>query len=76
MSRISFFGSIDMSSAENIDLQEYRETAEVFMCSLLPDSPTATSSRTSSKILFAVTISHELASSHSLISSHIFIIVA
>ncbi|KAM0970264.1 hypothetical protein ACFX13_018630 [Malus domestica] len=54
MSRISFFGTKDMSSAENIDLQEYRETAEVFMCSLLPDSPTATSSRTSSGLIWVI----------------------
>lgn len=33
---------------EDIELQMYRKTAEALICSLLPDSPTATSSRTES----------------------------
>ncbi|BFG39253.1 hypothetical protein CerSpe_255270 [Prunus speciosa] len=54
MSRISFFGTKDISFAENMDLQKYRETAEVFMCGLLPDSPTATSSRTASGLIWVI----------------------
>ncbi|KAJ6413224.1 hypothetical protein OIU84_006093 [Salix udensis] len=35
-----------MPSEENLDLQMYRKTSEAIMCELLPDSPTATTSRT------------------------------
>uniref|UniRef100_A0A2C9WCL0 cellulase n=1 Tax=Manihot esculenta TaxID=3983 RepID=A0A2C9WCL0_MANES len=48
LSRINMFGLEGMSTEENLELQMYRETAEAFMCGLLPDSPTATSSRTKS----------------------------
>ncbi|XP_042429892.1 endoglucanase 24-like isoform X1 [Zingiber officinale] len=46
LSRVHFFGSRQLSSGEMKDLQSYRETAEAVICGLLPDSPTATSSRT------------------------------
>ncbi|KAJ6802319.1 endoglucanase 24-like isoform X1 [Iris pallida] len=46
LSRVNFFASKDTSNAENKGLQMYRNTAEAVMCGLLPDSPTATSSRT------------------------------
>ncbi|KAJ6929859.1 endoglucanase 2-like [Populus alba x Populus x berolinensis] len=46
LSRLNIFGSKGMSSEENLDLQMYRKTSEAIMCELLPDSPTATSSRT------------------------------
>lgn len=41
VSRISFFGSKDADI-----VQKYRDSAEVVMCGLLPDSPSATDSRT------------------------------
>lgn len=44
LSRVSFFGSKDVSSS-NV-LEKYRESAEAVMCGLLPRSPTATTSRT------------------------------
>lgn len=50
LSRIILFGVKEVSETENLDLQMYRETAEAIMCGLLPDSPTATSSRTDSSI--------------------------
>ncbi|WCJ25030.1 glycosyl hydrolase 9B7 [Euphorbia peplus] len=40
------------SEKENIELQMYRQTAEEFMCMLLPDSPTATPSRTQSGLIW------------------------
>ncbi|OVA12644.1 Glycoside hydrolase [Macleaya cordata] len=46
LSRVSFFGAKGTSNSENLGLQKYRKTAEAVMCGLLPDSPTATSSRT------------------------------
>jgi hypothetical protein len=44
-----------MSSEENLDLQMYRKTSEAIMCELLPDSPTATSSRTKGDFLIDIT---------------------
>ncbi|KAI8019201.1 Endoglucanase 24 [Camellia lanceoleosa] len=46
LSRINFFGAEGISTAENLDLQMYRITAEAVMCGLLPDSPTTTSHKT------------------------------
>ncbi|CAL9112657.1 unnamed protein product [Musa textilis] len=46
LSRVNFFGSTQSSNAEMKGLRLYRKTAEAVMCGLLPDSPTATSSRT------------------------------
>jgi hypothetical protein len=52
LSRVNFFGTRDVPDAENLDLQKYRETAEILMCKLVPDSPTATTNRTKSMIHF------------------------
>ena len=52
LSRVNFFNTTEISEEENIGLQMYRKTAEAVICGLLPDSPTATSSRTDSNILF------------------------
>ena len=52
LSRVNFFDTTEISDGENIGLQMYRKTAEAVICGLLPDSPTATSSRTDSNILF------------------------
>uniref|UniRef100_A0A1D1XGN6 Endoglucanase n=2 Tax=Anthurium amnicola TaxID=1678845 RepID=A0A1D1XGN6_9ARAE len=46
LSRLNFFSSKKSSNAENLGLQMYKKTAEAVMCGLLPNSPTATSSRT------------------------------
>ncbi|KAL5706537.1 cellulase [Ranunculus cassubicifolius] len=43
LSRVSFFGA---KNTLNSGLQNYRKTAEAVMCGLLPQSPTATTSRT------------------------------
>lgn len=50
LSRLSFFGGKDTSG--NSDLQMYRKTAEAVMCGLLPKSPTATTSRTDSGLIW------------------------
>ncbi|XP_057973128.1 endoglucanase 10 [Malania oleifera] len=47
LSRVSFFDSKEASN-----LQKYRKTAEAVMCGLLPGSPTATSSRTESGLIW------------------------
>ncbi|XP_050227625.1 endoglucanase 24-like [Mercurialis annua] len=52
LSRIIMIGAKEMSTEENLELQMYRETAEAFMCQLLPDSPTATSSRTPNGLIW------------------------
>ncbi|XP_059633959.1 endoglucanase 10-like [Cornus florida] len=49
LSRLSLFGAKDTDS-EN--LQNYRKTAEAVICGLLPKSPTATSSRTDSGLIW------------------------
>ncbi|KAJ9146976.1 hypothetical protein P3X46_029188 [Hevea brasiliensis] len=54
LSRINMFGVEGMSTEENLELQMYRETAEAFMCMLLPDSPTATSSRTENGLIWVL----------------------
>ncbi|KDP46724.1 hypothetical protein JCGZ_06512 [Jatropha curcas] len=54
LSRINMFGAEGMSMEENLELQMYRETAEAFICGLLPDSPTATSSRTENGLIWVV----------------------
>ncbi|GAU24992.1 hypothetical protein TSUD_312270 [Trifolium subterraneum] len=46
LSRVSFFKAKGLSSSYGSGLQNYRKTAEAVMCGLLPDSPTATESRT------------------------------
>ncbi|KAK6939351.1 Glycoside hydrolase family 9 [Dillenia turbinata] len=50
LSRLSFFGGQGLKS--NSDLLEYKKTAEAVMCGLLPKSPTATSSRTDSGLIW------------------------
>lgn len=50
LSRVGFFDSKGTSNSET--LQEYRKTAEAVMCGLLPKSPTATSSRTDSGLIW------------------------
>lgn len=65
LSRINIFGSEDVSETENLGLQMYRRTAESIMCGLLPDSPTATSSRTDSGLIWIVkwnSLQHPVAS--------------
>lgn len=46
LSRLNFFGSKQISNAENEGLKSYRDTAESVICGLIPDSPQATASRT------------------------------
>ncbi|XP_041992997.1 endoglucanase 10-like [Salvia splendens] len=50
LSRVSFFGSKDVSNSNVLD--KYRESAEAVMCGLLPKSPTATTSRTHSGLVW------------------------
>ncbi|XP_021831014.1 endoglucanase 10 [Prunus avium] len=50
LSRLSFFGGKDTSG--NSGLQKYRKTAEAVMCGLLPNSPTATTSRTENGLIW------------------------
>ncbi|CAK7334305.1 unnamed protein product [Dovyalis caffra] len=52
LSRVNIFGAKGILSEENLDLQMYRKTSEAIMCQLLPDSPTATSSRTESGLIW------------------------
>ncbi|KAK7376082.1 hypothetical protein VNO78_34934 [Psophocarpus tetragonolobus] len=64
LSRVNFFGASKIPDA-NLDLQMYRETAEIFICMLLPDSPTATSNRTESGLIWVVpwsSLQHSVAS--------------
>lgn len=51
LSRLSFFKAKDISNSYSSGLHSYRKTAEAVMCGLLPDSPTATKSRTDGNIL-------------------------
>ncbi|KAG5050854.1 hypothetical protein JHK87_003052 [Glycine soja] len=65
LSRVNFFGESNIPDAENLDLQMYRETAEILMCKLLPDSPTATANRTESGLIWVVpwnSLQHSVAS--------------
>lgn len=52
LSRLSFFETKDATDSEKNGLQMYRKTAEAVMCGLLPDSPTATKSRTKSGLIW------------------------
>ncbi|CAL0326995.1 unnamed protein product [Lupinus luteus] len=52
LSRLSFFKGKDISNAYSSGLQNYRKTADAVMCGLLPDSPTATKSRTDSGLIW------------------------
>ncbi|KAK1431325.1 hypothetical protein QVD17_07782 [Tagetes erecta] len=49
LSRVSFF---DSKAATDASLKKYKKTAEAVMCGLLPKSPTATSSRTKSGLIW------------------------
>ncbi|KAJ9186466.1 hypothetical protein P3X46_002036 [Hevea brasiliensis] len=49
LSRLTFFGEKDSS---NSGLQMYRKTADAVMCGLIPDSPTATTSRTDGGLIW------------------------
>ncbi|KAL8524045.1 hypothetical protein ACS0TY_013852 [Phlomoides rotata] len=51
LSRVSFLGSKEVTES-NPGLNKYRESAEAVMCGLLPKSPTATSSRTHSGLIW------------------------
>ncbi|KAK1296940.1 Endoglucanase 24 [Acorus calamus] len=51
LSRLHLFSS-KASNAENAGLRMYRKTAEAIMCGLLPDSPTATSSRSDGGLIW------------------------
>ncbi|KAL2333984.1 hypothetical protein Fmac_015197 [Flemingia macrophylla] len=46
LARLSFFKAKDISNSYGSRLSSYRKTAQAVMCGLLPDSPTATKSRT------------------------------
>ncbi|CAI9270477.1 unnamed protein product [Lactuca saligna] len=50
LSRLSFFGPEVVAETENMDM--YRKSAEAVMCSLLPDSSSATSSRTKGGLIW------------------------
>ncbi|XP_028767262.1 endoglucanase 2 [Neltuma alba] len=52
LSRLSFFRANDISDSYGSGLQSYRKTAEAVMCGLLPDSPTATKSRTDNGLIW------------------------
>ncbi|CAK9148270.1 unnamed protein product [Ilex paraguariensis] len=63
LSRVTFFGSKDTSNSDS--LQNYRKTAVAVMCGLLPKSPTTTSSRTASDLIWVSewnTLQHPVAS--------------
>ncbi|KAL2333788.1 hypothetical protein Fmac_015001 [Flemingia macrophylla] len=65
LSRVNFFGASNIPNAENLDLQMYREAAEILICKLLPDSPTATTNRTESGLIWVVpwsSLQHSMAS--------------
>ncbi|XP_052196979.1 endoglucanase 10-like [Diospyros lotus] len=52
LSRIGFFCAEGISTEENVGLQMYRRTAEAVMCMLLPVSPTSSSRRTDSGLIW------------------------
>ncbi|KAI4386807.1 hypothetical protein MLD38_004707 [Melastoma candidum] len=54
LSRVELFNanSSRVSASENLALQLFRRTAEMTMCGLLPDSPTATTSRTAGGLIW------------------------
>ncbi|KAE9603535.1 putative cellulase [Lupinus albus] len=66
LSRLIFFKGKDISNAYSSGLEKYRKTAEAVMCSLLPDSPTATKGRTDSGLIWVSewnSLQHPVASS-------------
>lgn len=52
LSRLSFFKGKGISNSYGSGLQKYRKSAEAVMCGLLPDSPTATKSRTDGGLIW------------------------
>lgn len=52
LSRINLFAGKGLPSSANSGLKMYRQTAEAVMCGLIPNSPTATSSRTESGLIW------------------------
>ncbi|KAL5203849.1 hypothetical protein ABZP36_008720 [Zizania latifolia] len=52
LTRINFFGSKQTSNAENMGLKMYRDTVESVNCGLLPDSLSATGSRTGGGLMW------------------------
>ncbi|XP_059293066.1 endoglucanase 2-like [Lycium ferocissimum] len=53
LSRVNFFGSNkDISTEASLSLQLYRQTAETFLCGLLPESPESTSQRTADGLVW------------------------
>ncbi|XP_059624657.1 endoglucanase 24-like [Cornus florida] len=52
LARVNFFRAKEISTADDIALQMYRKTAEAVMCTLLPDSPTATPQRTEGGLIW------------------------
>ncbi|CAA6666686.1 unnamed protein product [Spirodela intermedia] len=52
LSRVTIFSPKLASTAETVDLQNYRKTAEAVVCGLLPDSPSATASRTDGGLIW------------------------
>nr|XP_027190527.1 endoglucanase 24-like [Cicer arietinum] len=52
LSRLSFFKEKELLSSYGSGLQKYRKSAEAVICGLLPDSPTATKSRTNDGLIW------------------------
>ncbi|XP_042487269.1 endoglucanase 24-like [Macadamia integrifolia] len=52
LSRLNLFGAKGASDAENNGLLMYRKAAEAVMCGLLPNSPSATGSRTNGGLIW------------------------
>ncbi|KAK6922610.1 Glycoside hydrolase family 9 [Dillenia turbinata] len=52
LSRVDFFGAHGIPTKENLSLQMYRRSAETVMCGLIPRSPTATTNRTDSGLIW------------------------
>ncbi|KAF5186483.1 Endoglucanase [Thalictrum thalictroides] len=52
LSRVNLFDDEGDSMDEKLGLQMYRKTAEAVICGLLPDSPSATSSRTDGGLIW------------------------
>ncbi|XP_073127993.1 endoglucanase 2-like [Henckelia pumila] len=52
LSRVNFFGSRNIQGTENIALQLYRKSAEAVICGLLPNSSSATTSRTKGGLIW------------------------
>nr|GMC52227.1 endoglucanase 2-like [Ipomoea batatas] len=69
MSRVSFFKSKGLSNS--VTLEKYKSTAEAVMCGLLPKSPTATSSRTDSGLIW---VSEWNALQHSVASAFLAVV--